>query len=267
QPLTAGSLFEQERIFLSTRRADADRLRRQIEPLKDELGKVMNRFLREFPDERTDLEAHTDYLDSFLDLREHIRREDLPRHEQRFKERLNEKVTQEIGLLNGAFQAERAEIVSKIHQLNESLRQLAYRPGTHMRLEPRPVRDGEVVEFQDALKGCLAGTLEGTPEADEARFLRTEKLITRLREDQRWREKVTDVRRWFDFAAREIDTATGSERGYYEDSTGQSGGEKAKLAFTILVAAIAYQYDIDPEHAAGDRFHFVVVDEMFSKVD
>lgn len=267
QPLAAGSLIEQERTFLETRRAEADRLCREIEPLKDELGKLMNRFLREFPGERSDLEAHTDYLGSFLDLGEHIRREDLPRHEQRFKERLNEKVIQEIGLLNGAFQTERGEITSKINQLNESLRQLAYQPGTHMRLELRPVRDGEVMEFQGALKECLAGTFEGTLEADEARFLRIEKLITRLREDQRWREKVTDVRRWFDFAAHEIDSTTGAERGYYEDSTGQSGGEKAKLAFTILVAAIAYQYDIDPDRPTKDRFHFVVVDEMFSKVD
>src|SRR5262249_18001031 len=108
---------------------------------------------------------------------------------------------------------------------------------------------------------------EGTPEAEEARFKRIEKLIGRLRDEPRWREKVTDVRRWFDFVVREVDNATGEERGYHEDSTGQSGGEKAKLAFTILVAAIAYQYDIDPDRQASNRFHFVVVDEMFSKVD
>ncbi|HVX60562.1 MAG TPA: SbcC/MukB-like Walker B domain-containing protein, partial [Pirellulales bacterium] len=35
----------------------------------------------------------------------------------------------------------------------------------------------------------------------------------------------------------------------------------------ILVAAIAYQYDLDPDQPLSDRFHFVVVDEMFSKVD
>jgi uncharacterized protein YPO0396 len=266
QPLAAGTLAEQERAFLGARHADLERLRREVEPLKDELGKLMNRFLREFPHERADLEARADYLGGFLDLGEQIRREDLPRHERRFKERLNEKVIQEVGLLNGAFQSERGEIVAKIDLLNGSLRQLEYRPGTHMRLEPRPVRDAEVLEFQEALKGCLAGTFEGTPEADEARYLRIERLIGRLREDPRWREKVTDVRRWFDFVAREVDDE-GRERGYYEDSTGQSGGEKAKLAFTILVAAIAYQYDIEPDRPASDRFHFVVVDEMFSKVD
>jgi uncharacterized protein YPO0396 len=136
-----------------------------------------------------------------------------------------------------------------------------------MCLEPRPVRDREISEFQQAMKECLAGTFEGTLEADEARYLRIEKLVVRLREEPHWREKVADVRRWFDFAAKEIDAATGKERAYYEDSTGQSGGEKAKLAFTILVAAIAYQYDLVPGRPSSERFHFVVVDEMFSKVD
>lgn len=267
QPLTVANLFEQAQAFRDGRHSESERLRQEIEPLRSELIKLMTRFLREFPEERTDLEAEVAYFDSFLDLREQVRREDLPRHEHRFKERLNEKVIQEIGLLNGAFQSERTEIESKIDLLNQSLQKLEYRRGTHMRLEPRPVRDGEIAEFQNALKECLAGTFEGTLEADEARFLRIEKLIARLREDQRWREKVTDVRRWFDFAARELDRSTGAERGYYEDSTGQSGGEKAKLAFTILVAAIAYQYDIDPDRPVSERFHFVVVDEMFSKVD
>src|SRR5262249_2823468 len=153
-----------ERTFVTARRADVDRLRREIEPLKAEVGRLMVRFLRESPDEQADLGPDITFLDAFLALRDHIRREDLPRHEQRFKERLNEKVTQEIGLLHAAFQADRTEIVTKIDLLNVSLRQLEYRPGTHMRLEPRPVRDPEVVEFQGALKECLAETFEGTAE-------------------------------------------------------------------------------------------------------
>jgi uncharacterized protein YPO0396 len=267
QPLTATNLFEQERAFQDAQRAELDQLRQELDPLKTELERLMISFLRDSPEERTDLEPGVDFLDGFLALRERIRREDLPRHEYRFKERLNEKVTQEIGLLHAAFQSERSEITAKIDLLNKSLQELEYRPGTHMCLEARPVRDVEVAGFQNAVRECLADTFEGSPEADEARFLRIEKLIARLREDERWREKATDVRCWFDFAARELDNSTGALRNYYEDSTGQSGGEKAKLAFTILVAAIAYQYDIDPERRSSDRFHFVVIDEMFSKVD
>jgi uncharacterized protein YPO0396 len=266
-PLTVNTLIERERAFVDQRRKSLDRLRDELAPLANSLQRAMSRFLLEFAAERSDLQPDTTYLDSFLDLRAHVIREDLPRHEQRFKERLNEKVTHEIGLFNGSLQSECGEIKKKIDVLNTSLRQLEYRPGTFMCLEPRPVRDREISEFQQAMKECLAGTFEGTLEADEARYVRIEKLIVRLREEVRWREKVADVRRWFDFVAREIDAATGQERAYYEDSTGQSGGEKAKLAFTILVAAIAYQYDIVPGRPSSDRFHFVVVDEMFSKVD
>jgi uncharacterized protein YPO0396 len=267
KPIAPAALFDQEREFKETRRAESDRLRQAIEPIRTKLTTATSRFLVAFPDERADLQPQVEYLDSFLGPREQIQREDLPRHEQRFKERLNEKVIHEIGLLNAALRTERSEIESKIRLLNESLRQLEYRPGTFMQLEPKPVRDAEITNFQNSLNECLAGTFEGTPEADEARYLRIEKLIVRLREEQRWREKVTDVRRWFDFVAREIDHATGGERAYYEDSAGQSGGEKAKLAFIILVAAIVYQYDIALDRPTSNRFHFVVVDEMFSKVD
>jgi uncharacterized protein YPO0396 len=223
--------------------------------------------MRQF--EESDLRPHTDYLDSFLGLRQRIAQEDLPRHERRFKERLNEKVIQEIGLFRGDLEQERRSIEDKIELLNDSLRRLEYRPGTHIRLEPRPVRDPEIVEFRSKLRECIEGSFDDSPEANETRYLRIEELVRKLADEnnRRWRDKVTDVRRWFDFVASVIDRQSLEPVSVYEDSSGQSGGEKAKLAFTILVAAIAYQYDLDPDRPASDRFHFVVVDEMFSKVD
>lgn len=266
-PLLPENLFERQDVLLRVLRSETDRIRAELQPLHSEVCAAMIKYLKDFSDERADLNGTPEYLASFLHLLEHIERDDLPRHERRFKERLNEKVTHEIGLLNASFQSDRTEVRTKIDLLNQCLRQLEYRPGTYMRLEPRDVRDAEIVAFQSALRECLADTFDGSPEADEARYERIEALLTRLREEDRWRERVTDVRRWFDFAARELDIATGADRDYYQDSAGQSGGEKAKLAFTILVAAIAYQYDIDPTHPDDGRFHFVVVDEMFSKVD
>ena len=267
RPLTADNLLEREQTFVKSRRREVDQLRKSLEPKGRELLATMNRFLREFQEERHDLAADVAYLDSFLGLLQSIREDDLPRHERRFKDRLNEKVVQEIGILNGALNAEQTEIESKIDSLNQSLRQLEYRPGTHMKLEAKIVRDREITDFRQTLSNCLEGKFGSALSEDEARYVEIQKLVSRLREEEHWRNKVTDVRRWFDFAAREIDGETGDERSYYEDSTGQSGGEKAKLAFTILVAAIAYQYDLDPDQAVNNHLHFVVVDEMFSKVD
>lgn len=275
--------IEQERLsvrltldnFFTARdvlRRDLDRLvvdaRKQLEPMKDAVVEAMARFLREFPEE-TELRPHVDYLPGFSALAQRILEEDLPRHEARFKERLNEKVLQEVGLFRGDLEKERRDIEDKIETLNVSLRRLEYRPGTHVQLEPRSVRDPEIVDFQQQLRACAALESEQDDVANEAHFLKIEALIERFQDEnqRRWRDKVTDVRRWFDFAAAVVDRHSLDTVSIYEDSSGQSGGEKAKLAFTILVAAIAYQYDIDPEHPSGDRFQFVVVDEMFSKVD
>ncbi|MCR9291992.1 MAG: hypothetical protein NXI32_04685, partial [bacterium] len=243
------------------------KLTRKSEPLQAEIVRAMQRFLSDSPEEKADLRADLLYLDGFLGLLEQLRRDDLPKYEQRFQQRLNEKVIQELGVFHAALQCEKQEIQSKIDTLNSCLQQLEYREGTYMRLEPRKADDREIKDFQTLLRQCLDSGFEADPEVNEARYQQIEKLIHRLREEERWRDKVTDVRRWFDFASRELDVVTGEEHSCYEDSSGQSGGEKAKLAFTILVAAIAYQFDIDPTMDDDDRFHFVVVDEMFSKVD
>jgi uncharacterized protein YPO0396 len=75
------------------------------------------------------------------------------------------------------------------------------------------------------------------------------------------------VRNWLEFAASERYRADEQERQYYEDSQSLSGGEKAKLAYTILASAIAYQFGIRSEGQQRRSFRFAVVDEAFSKVD
>jgi len=241
----------------------------KLEPLKKDVISAMAKYLRAFPEDNPDLDPEVASLDSFGALYARISKDDLPRHEDRFRNRLNEKVLHEIGLLNSSLENDRQEIRDKIEQLNGALRLLEWKAGTTMRLEATDIADREIHDFRRELASCLSGTLEGTPEANEATFVRIEKLVSKLRDpaNERWRDKVVDVRNWFNFAAREIVTATGQSRSYYEGGTGQSGGEKGKLAFLVLVAAIAYQYDLEPDGENRNRFHFVMVDEMFSRSD
>ena len=82
-----------------------------------------------------------------------------------------------------------------------------------------------------------------------------------------WTAKVTDVRNWLEFAAEERYREDDTQKAYYSDSSGKSGGQKAKLAYTILASAIAYQYGLDQNEYRTKTFRFVVVDEAFSKSD
>lgn len=267
----ADMTFEQIHLLQPEIRRELGRLTdaasRESEEIGGELQGVMARFLKEFKEEEDDLRVGLDHLDSYLALYRRIAEDDLPRFTERFRSRLNDTMLDEIGLLNLDFTSAGNDIRVRVEQLNSALSQLEYRAGTIMRLECRPSKDSEITEFRQRLRDCTSNSFERTAEANEERFSKISKLLVALREEPHWRQRVTDVRRWYDFVAREIRKDDGSEVNFFQDGQGQSGGEKAKLAFTILVAALAYQYDLDPDKPRSDRFNFVVVDEMFSKVD
>ncbi|MBX7105826.1 MAG: hypothetical protein K1X57_17210, partial [Gemmataceae bacterium] len=44
---------------------------------------------------------------------------------------------------------------------------------------------------------------------------------------------------------------------HYSDSGGKSGGQKEKLAYTILAASLAYQFGLD-KSAAGSRDFLII---------
>ena len=83
--------------------------------------------------------------------------------------------------------------------------------------------------------------------------------------DKRWTRKVTDVRSWFVFSASERWRSDDSEHEHYSDSGGKSGGQKEKLAYTILAASLAYQFGLDTSALRSRAFHFVVIDEAFGR--
>ncbi len=83
--------------------------------------------------------------------------------------------------------------------------------------------------------------------------------------DRRWTEMVTDVRSWFVFAATEREVESGAEREHYTDSDGKSGGQKEKLAYTILAASLAYQFGLEWGVERARDFRFTVIDEAFGR--
>jgi len=73
------------------------------------------------------------------------------------------------------------------------------------------------------------------------------------------------VRNWFDFAASERWKEDDSEYEHHTDSGGKSGGQKEKLAYTILAASLAYQFGLEFNEVRSRSFRFVVIDEAFGR--
>jgi uncharacterized protein YPO0396 len=141
-------------------------------------------------------------------------------------------------------------------------------------LEAEPAADPEIRDFQQDLRACTEGALTGSADEDysEAKFLQVKRIIERFRGrdgsaalDRRWTRKVTDVRNWFAFSASERWREDNREHEHYTDSGGKSGGQKEKLAYTVLAASLAYQFRLDWGATRSRSFHFVAIDEAFGR--
>jgi uncharacterized protein YPO0396 len=228
----------------------------------------MLNFKNAFPEVTLELGQTLDYLDEYLSLKTQIEQDDLPRHEKRFKQLMNEKVIIAISMFKSALEKQEEEIQQAIEELNESLQKIDYTESTYIKLCCDTTRNREIRDFKEDLKTCLGDVARQTAEDNEQRFqtIRT-RLIERFKSEDRWTALVTDVRNWLDFSVSERYRADQSEKEHHTDSSGKSGGQKVKLAYTILASAIAYQFGLNQETANHKSFRFVVIDEAFSKSD
>lgn len=208
----------------------------------------------------------------FESLHKKLQEEDLPKHQKRFKEWLNERLIFDIANFKTALENKESEILESIEEINASLRDINFNanPQTYIELDVHKSRDVAVRDFREMLRDAMPDPAKLIRDEDsemEASFLRIKKIIDELSNNEPWRRKVTDVRNWLEFAAIERYRVDNQQRQYYVDSQSLSGGEKAKLAYTILASAIAYQFGIRNEDLRKKSFRFAVVDEAFSKVD
>ena len=242
--------------------------------LRERIVEQMQRYKAAYPAETAEMDARTEALPEYRRRLQGLREDDLPRFEARFKELLNKETINSMAAFQAHLQKRRHEIGERIRVINASLASIEYdrSQGTYIELVSLASPDVEVRDFQASLRGCISGGEDSGELYTEQKFMQVKALVERLngREgqadiDARWRAKVTDVRNWFEFGAKERWRADGAEREFYRDSSGKSGGQKEKLAYTILAAALAYQFGLGDTHARKRHFRFVVIDEAFGR--
>ncbi len=242
--------------------------------LAEKIIKAMASFKDEFKLDAAEIDASVDAAFEYRRLLDALQSDDLPRFELRFKELLNENTIREVANFQSQLARERESIKEKIERINASLTQIDYNSGRYIVLESQPTPDAEIRDFQSELRACTEGALTGSDDAQysEAKFLQVRRIIDRFRGrdglteiDRRWSTKVSDVRSWFVFAASERWREDEREHEHYSDSGGKSGGQKEKLAYTILAASLAYQFGLEWGATRSRSFRFVVIDEAFGR--
>ena len=247
---------------------------RRIRSLRDRITGAMSDYANAYPIETREVDTAPEAAGEYRQMLDALTSDDLPRFEARFKSLLNENTIREIAGFTAGLRREEHEIRDRIDTINSSLYDIDYNPGRYIELEVERTADREILDFQQDLRKCTEGSLSGSDDTaySEAKFIEVKRIMERFRgrkdlteTDRRWTRKVTDVRNWFQFSASERYRADDAEHEHYSDSGGKSGGQKEKLAYTVLAASLAYQLGLDPKAERSRAFHFVMIDEAFGK--
>ena len=272
--LTVESCDNREQDVRTWLQAHIDAEQKKLERLAEKIIKAMSAFKEEFKLDTAEIDASLEAAFEYEKLLDQLNRDDLPRFVARFKELLNENTIREVAHFQSQLHRERETIKERIARINESLTQIDYNPGRYIVLESQTSPDAEIRDFQTDLRACTEGAVTGSDDTQysEAKFLQVKTIIDRFRgreglseQDRRWTAKVTDVRNWFLFAASERWREDDTEHEHYSDSGGKSGGQKEKLAYTILAASLAYQFGLEWGAVRSRSFRFVMIDEAFGR--
>lgn len=272
--LTVESCDNREQSVRTWLQKQIDAEQKKAESLLQKIIKAMLAFKQEFKLETAEIDANLEAAYEYKKLLETLKHDDLPRFVVRFKEMLNVNTINEIAKFNAQLARERETIKERITLINQSLTKIDYAQGRYIVLEMQSSLDAEIRDFQAELRACTEGAVTGSEDAQysEAKFLQVKAMIDRFlgreglsEQDRRWTAKVTDVRNWFLFAASERWRADDAEYEHYSDSGGKSGGQKEKLAYTILAASLAYQFGLEWGAVRSRSFRFVVIDEAFGR--
>ncbi|WP_306356291.1 MULTISPECIES: ATP-binding protein [unclassified Nocardia] len=230
-------------------------------------------FRAKYPLETEELDDSLESADGYRQLHRRLADDDLPRFEADFKTYLNTNTIRDIAGFHAQLGNQVELIRERVETINKSLSGIPYNPGRYIRLELQPTSNVEIRDFRTQLRECTSGAVDdGGDQYSEQKFLQVKSIIERFRgregqteADKSWTRRVTDVRNWFVFSASERWLKDDTEHENYTDSGGKSGGQKEKLAYTILAASLAYQFKLDWDAVQSTTFRFVVIDEAFGR--
>lgn len=272
--LTVESCDNRQQDMREWMQARIDNEDKRLRALEERIVKAMQSYRLKYPLETQEADASIAAAGEYRKMLHRLMADDLPRFEEAFKSLLNENTIREVANFQSQLNRERETIRERIETINRSMHGINYNPGRYIQLEANPNPDQEIRDFLQDLRACTEGSLAASDSEaySEEKFLQVKRIIERFRGregsgelDRRWTAKVTDVRHWFTFSASERWRDDDREFEHYTDSGGKSGGQKEKLAYTVLAASLAYQFGLEMDAPRIRSFRFVVIDEAFGR--
>jgi uncharacterized protein YPO0396 len=264
----------------SMREALQDHLNREEKKIALQVSRIKNpghELTARFPDWPGEVQHLPDdprYITEYMEWLDKLTKDNLPKYKLDFENFMNVTITHKIAGLKETLDKWERDIDTSVKRLNDSLAGINFNrmPDTYIQLGKRSLPPGtDIREFRQQLLEALPQEANWQQESFEAKSRHFTKkvrpLIDEMDRNENYRNKVLDVRNWFEFWADERYRSTNELKKTYRQMGQLSGGEKAQLTYTILCSAIAYQFGITREGKNSRSLRFIAVDESFSNQD
>jgi uncharacterized protein YPO0396 len=200
-----------------------------------------------------------------------IESRELVRHRERLQQAMTDAIDNGIVNIKTQLEKERLEIRDTIAGINETLRAVTYDPahGTRIRFVAHESTSQRIVSFARDLRQVTDDWIGNRDGSIEDRYIKTKRFIDQVKdvpENAAWRRDVLDSRRWFTFVAQEYKVRSdGSEEivNDYDGASGSSGGQKERLAMTVMAAGLAWRFGMVNAMALAKSFRVLMLDEAF----
>ena len=199
----------------------------------------MERYKGSYREETTEVDAAIESISEFKAFFKKLEDEDLPKYEKRFKEELNQGTINDIAMFKNQLEYSAKDIEEKIRQINRSLREIMYNPGTYIELIADKAIDITIKDFQVQLRNCLENTLADEELYNEEKFNKVKVILDRFNSgalaEVNWTNRVTDVRNWYTFSANERYLEDDTIKEFYPDSWVSQVDRKRNLLTRFLL--------------------------------
>lgn len=232
----------------------------------------MATFNSEFEDikEQHGLISDINSVPSYIEYLNKIRSDDLIKFRAEFAQMLNDRSFECLSALLKQIATADQEITERLSDVNEALADVDFNSNSYLQIEYNKHNNKDAQECIKELRGVFDNIQDNSIETMESRFFTIKKFIQRYKSDvpadKAYVDNVLDISKKIKFYAQEVsseDRKTVIE--VYESDASRSGGQKEKLAATIMAAALSY-------HLSGDSrdvptFAPIVLDEAFLRTD
>lgn len=242
------------------------------------LMRLAPEYLKDFTSEGAHLQATGLAAEDASSAREdwrqrriNIESRELIRHRERLQQAMTDAIDNGIVNIKTQLEKEKLEIRDTIAGINDTLRAVIYDPthGTRIRFVAHDSASQRIGTFSRDLRQVTDDWIGSRDSSIEDRYLKTKRFIDQVKdvpENAAWRRDVLDSRRWFTFVAQEYKFHTdGSEDiiNDYDGASGSSGGQKERLAMTVMAAGLAWRFGMVNQVTASKSFRILMLDEAF----